>query len=93
MLSNRRIDLVLHDTFFVVAHFHYVLSLGAVFGILAGFTLWIPIFSGVEFSQLGVASCFWLLFVGVNLTFFPMHFLGMNGIPRRYNDYPDMFFG
>lgn len=52
-----------------------------------------PVFAGVEFSQLGISSCFWLLFVGVNLTFFPMHFLGMNGMPRRYNDYPDMFFG
>jgi len=91
VLSNRRIDISLHDTYYVVAHFHYVLSLGAVFGVLCGITLWSPLMLGVCLSNLGVNTVFWLMFFGVNITFLPMHFLGLNGIPRRYSDYPDMF--
>lgn len=91
VLRSRRIDIALHDTYYVVAHFHYVLRLGAVFGILCGITLWAPIFWGAPLNYTGVTAVFWVLFTGVNLTFLPIHFLGLNGIPRRYRDYPDMF--
>ena len=75
----------------MVAHFHYVLSLGAVFGILCGITLWRPLILGTCLRRVGLRSVFGLMFLGVNLTFFPMHFLGLRGIPRRYRDYPDLF--
>jgi len=91
VLRNRRIDISLHDTYYVVAHFHYVLSLGAVFGVLCGITLWSPLMLGSRLRNFGINRVFWLMFFGVNLTFLPMHFLGLNGIPRRYRDYPDMF--
>ena len=91
VLANGGVDDIMHDTYYVVAHFHYVLSLGAVFSLFAGFYYWFAKMWGRHYNELLGQLHFWVFFVGVNILFFPMHFLGLQGMPRRYPDYPDAY--
>jgi cytochrome c oxidase subunit 1 len=87
VLANSTLDLLYHDTYYVVAHFHYVLSIGAVFAIMVGLTNWWPLITGLKANDVLSLIQFLVLFLGVNMTFFPIHFLGIQGIPRRYREY------
>lgn len=92
VLSNATIDVSLHDTYYVIAHFHYVLSMGAVFGFFSAFYYWYWKIVGLNYNEKFGKIHFWMTLLGVNITFFPMHFLGLNGMPRRIPDYPDVFY-
>lgn len=92
-LANASLDVAFHDTYYVVAHFHYVLSMGAIFSLFAAYYYWSPHILGLHYNEKLAQIQFWLLFIGVNIVFLPMHFLGINGMPRRIPDYPDAFAG
>ena len=93
VIANSSLDIMFHDTYYVVAHFHYVLSLGVVFGVFAAYYFWSPKMFGLYYNETLAQIQFWILFIGSNTTFMPLHFLGLQGLPRRYPNYPDAYYG